>query len=128
MIDRQYKSILNITGVRLPTAVEALKSGNKEVIVEEQFQVVYIMYYLEKRSHVHIAKTLSMTTYKVRKLLTSYICNMMKLFDWNPMYRCSNRDVAQEDNCYVFEYADLAEIEAKLDSYEKNNRKDAEWK
>lgn len=126
MIDREYKSILEITGVRLPRAVEYLKTKHDDIIVEEQFQVAYIMYYIEHKNYALIAKTLALSVWKVKKILTSYICNMMRLYDWHPMNLCINRDVAQEDNGYVFEYADLAEIEAKLDNYDKIYGKDME--
>lgn len=130
MIDRRYKSILDITGVRLPTALSALqsKTKRKDIVIEEQFQVAYIMFYLESKTYVQIAKMLAMTTYKVKKILTSFICNMMKLHDWNPMYLCSNRDVARDENGYVFEYADLHEITNKLDDFDKSNsRKDNDY-
>lgn len=128
MTDKKYKSIFEITGVKLPRASECLK--NKDVVVEEQFQVVYMMFYTDKKkkTYAQIAKMLAITTYKVKKILTSFICNMMKLHDWNPMYLCTNRDVAKDENCYVFEYADLQEMINKLDEFDKSNsRKDNDY-
>lgn len=110
----KYRSITSIIGYQLP---KASKNLSPDILIEEWYQIIYIMIEIEHKSIPIISELLHMPETRVAFIMQTLPYKLMVLAGWQPFNLCDpplRQSMQSIDN----DNASINEIRTAINNYE----------